>query len=323
MKISAVIPVWNGREYLGSLLDTIAAQTVPIDELVVVDNGSTDGAGDLARNRGAKVVRFEKNHGFAAAVNRGVSESRGEIVAILNSDVELEKDWTELLARAVENPSVYFAAGQILSRNEPEIDGCWDLVSRAGMPWRAGSGALAGHPLFRESRRIQMASFTAILLRRELWTLVGPLDERFESYLEDVDFGLRCIGAGCEGAYVANAVCIHHGSAALGRWNRESVRRMSRNQVFLVRKHIAANWWTLLIGQGLWGLLAFRHGAGFAWIQGKLEGWRRHGEFQLKAVNVRHLEQEIFTVQACVGFDAYWRWYARLTGQNDTGSGRE
>ena len=172
-----------------------------------------------------------------------------------------------------------------------------------------------------------MASFTAILLRRELWDCIGPLDERFESYLEDVDFGLRCISAGRSGFYEANAVSIHHGSATLGQWNQESVRRMSRNQVFLVLKHLSAGWWTLLVGQGLWGLLAFRHGAGLAWLKGKVEGWQRRGEFSLIPTDVRNLEQQIFELQAEVGLDTYWTWYARLTGVglrlNDTRTTRE
>ena len=120
MKISAVIPVWNGREFLAALLDTIAAQTLAFNQVIVVDNGSTDGAGDLARERGARVVRFAKNRGFAAAVNRGVAEAGGESLAILNSDIELEKDWLQLLAQAVKQPSIYFATGLILSRRQPD-----------------------------------------------------------------------------------------------------------------------------------------------------------------------------------------------------------
>ena len=71
MNISVVVPVWNGREHLARLLETLTGQTLRADEVVVVDNGSADGAGDLAAAWGAKVVRFAENRGFAVAVNRG------------------------------------------------------------------------------------------------------------------------------------------------------------------------------------------------------------------------------------------------------------
>lgn len=324
VRISVVVPVWNGRGHLEKLLKTVAAQTVQAADVTVVDNGSTDGVGGFAEQWGAKVVRFAENRGFAAAVNRGVAESGGELLAILNSDVELEPRWMELLVEAITRNSASFATGLIVSAANPDlIDGSWDLVSKAGMPWRAGSGFGTGNSAFQSERAISLAPFTAILVRRELWEQVGPLDERFESYLEDVDFGLRCAAAGRRGVYVPSALCRHVGSAALGRWGSDSVRRISRNQVFLVEKYISPGrrrgwWWKVLVGQGLWGLVAARHGAGAAWWGGKWEGWKRRGEFRgnmsLAEPDFKSQEREIFALQQELGLDFYWRWYGRLTG---------
>ncbi len=334
MKISVVVPVWNGREHLARLLETLASQTLSADEVVVVDNGSTDGAGDLAEAWGARVVRFAENRGFAAAVNRGVAEAGGELLAILNSDVMLEPGWMELLARAVTGGQAWFAVGLIVSARDAgtvdggtidggTIDGTWDLVSRAMMPWRVGSGFPASAAEFQGDRPIEMASFTAILMRRELWRKVGPLDERFESYLEDVDFGLRCLAAGCGGKYIASARCRHVGSAALGRWGGESVRRMSRNQLFLLWKHVPADvrrrWgWNIFLGQALWGVVAARHGAAGEWWRGKREGWARRREFpdgaEVGASRLEAQERELLAWQRKLGPDSYWRWYAVLTG---------
>jgi len=93
MSITAIVPVWNGRELLERLLASVEAQTEAAAELLVVDNGSTDGAPELARERGARVIPMGRNAGFAAAVNRGIRESRGEWIAVLNSDVELAPDY--------------------------------------------------------------------------------------------------------------------------------------------------------------------------------------------------------------------------------------
>jgi len=320
VNISVVIPVWNGRAHLETLLNSLAKQTLLAGEVIVIDNGSFDGAGELASDWGARTIRFAENRGFAFAVNRGVSESTGDLVAVLNSDVELEANWTAELQAAIVQYDAWFATGLALSARNPDlIDGAWDLVSKAGMPWRAGNGFPLGFQ-FENDQAIQIASFTAILLRRELWNRVGPLDERFESYLEDIDFGLRCIQAQLPGRYVASARLRHLGSAALGRWNNESVRRMSRNQMFLVYKHFGpeTQWWSVFVGQILWGLVAGKHGAGFAWVQGKWEGWQRRGEISsvcsVSASVLKAHECEIFTLQREFGCNWYWRWYGKLTG---------
>jgi len=320
VNVSVVIPVWNGINHLNQLLASLKRQTYQAGEVILVDNGSVDGAPEAGERWGARVIRFAENRGFAAAVNRGVAEASGELLAILNSDVDLASEWTATLVQIITEQNAWFASGLITCLVNPEsIDGTWDLVSLAGMPWRAGSGFPASSPDFLIDRPIASAPFTAILIRRALWDQVGPLDERFESYLEDVDFGLRCMRAGLSGYYTSAARCTHQGSATLGRWHSESVKRMSRNQVFLVHKHLGwqGGLWKLAVGQGLWGLVAAKHGAGSAWCQGKWEGWHRRAEFvsqgEIDRASVAAQEQEIFAFQAKYGFDSYWKWYRRLT----------
>jgi GT2 family glycosyltransferase len=317
VSVTALIPVWNGRELLMKLLDTLDRQTAPVDEILIVDNGSNDGAPEAAEQRGARVIRLGRNFGFAHAVNRGVGESQNELIAILNTDVELDPGWLAALLAA----DAPFACGTMLSAANPHIvDGSFDLLSRGGCPWRAGHGATATPT----SCAIDMASFTAVVFRRELFLKIGLLDERFESYLEDVDFGLRCMANGIGGRYVAGAVCRHRGSAALGRWNAASVRRISRNQLFLVAKHyprsLARGWWrAILVGQALWGVLAVRHGAGFAWLQGKLQGLRDFRSLPSTPnpaleTALRQHEEIIYNLQKKQGMDWYWRVYFALAG---------
>jgi GT2 family glycosyltransferase len=324
MKISAVVPVWNGRELLARLLASLAAQTLPAGEVLVVDNGSSDGAPDVARAAGARVIAMGRNAGFAAAVNRGIRESRGEWIAVLNNDVEVAPDYFEKLSAA----DAWFATGKILSSTAatPTIDGAFDLLSRAGAAWRAGSGFPDG-PLFAEPRPIWSPPWTAVLFRAELFRKTGMLEESFESYLEDVDFGLRCARAGMAGLYLPDAVAWHRGSATLGRWHRNTVRRMARNQVLLLVRHyprrLVLRWlWPILTGQSLWGLVALRHGCGWAWSRGKWDGLRRvfggaiSTDHFAPAV-LEHLlvqnEGEIRAMQSSVRYDLYWKLYFLLT----------
>ncbi len=324
MDAAAIIPVWNRRDLLARLLDTVCAQTRAFAEVVVVDNGSTDGAAELAAGRGARVVRMGVNAGFAAAVNRGIGECRAPLAAVLNSDVELAPGWLEALAAAFADPEVWFAAGKIFDAARRDvIDGSWDAISRAGCPWRAGSGRADGPP-FDAPRRIRFAPWTAAVFRTALFEHAGLLDESFESYLEDVDFGLRCASLGLAGAYVPGAVAWHHGSATLGRWHSDSVRRMSRNQVLLVRKHysrrLLLRWaWPVFVGQALWGLVAMRHGAGFAWLRGKMAGLSAPRSLRGCPTELHEViaasEREILELQRAAGFDPYWRLYFLLTGE--------
>jgi GT2 family glycosyltransferase len=323
--ITVVIPNWNRRDLAERLLGQLRAQTRPAAEILVVDNGSDDGSAEMARASGVRVIEMGRNAGFSGAVNRGIAETQTELVAILNNDVEPSPDWLERLAQAIERPGVWFAAGKLLSASRPgRLDGTFDALSRGACPWRAGHGRADG-PLWDHPSRIRFAPFTATLFRTELFRLVGPLDERFESYLEDVDFCLRSAGRGYFGAYVPAAVATHQGSATLGRWHKDVVRHMARNQVLLVAKHYPARClvrygWQVFVAQALWGALAVAHGRLVPFLRGKLEGLamfrraRRAGEWSKNLGEVLEAsESEIFRLQRRTGFDLYWRLYFALT----------
>ena len=326
--ISAIVPVWNGRELLIRLLDSLDAQTERAGELLVVDNGSTDGAPEVARERGARVVGMGHNSGFAAAVNRGIEESRGDWLAVLNSDVVLAPDYLAKLLAAAEAGGAWFATGKILvAGSEDRIDATFDAMCRGGTSWRVGSGRMDG-AAFSAARQIWSPPFTAVLLRRELFHRIGGLEKRFESYLEDVDFGLRCAAGNLPGVYVPAARAWHKGSAALGRWHSDIVRRMARNQLLLVARHypgrLLRRWfWAVAAAQILWGGLALRHGVPFAWVRGSLEGLREfraargaHAPFDVTALEALLGDNEclIRDVQTSTGFDWYWKLYFLLTG---------
>lgn len=318
MSISVVVPVWNGRDLLARLLDSLDRQIDPIGEILVVDNGSSDGAPEFAADRGARVLPMGHNAGFAPAVNRGIRESRGEWIAVLNSDVELAPDYLARLRGA----DGWFATGKILSAGRTGvIDGTFDALCRGGTAWRVGSGRADG-ALYSAGREIWSAPWTAALFRAELFQRTGLLEESFESYLEDVEFGLRCYRHGLSGRYVPEAIALHKGSATLGRWHPETVRHIARNQLLMVARHFPHRWsWPILVAQGLWGLLALRHGAAWAWWKGIGQGLRlspaARDTFDPERLNrlLHENEQIIWTAQTSSGLDWYWKWYFRLAGR--------
>jgi GT2 family glycosyltransferase len=324
MTISAVIPHWNRSVLLKSLLESLGTQTRAFDEVIVADNGSTDDSVEVAERMGVKVVRLSKNLGFAAAVNRGIAASQSGWIAILNNDVTLAPDWLEQLIDTAEGSSACFASGKILSAADPStIDGTFDEISRGACAWRCGSGK-PDSALWNTSRWVRFVPMTAALFRRDLFDAVGPLDETFGSYLEDIDFGLRCALAGRAGVYQPAAVAWHRGSATLGAWNSDTVHLIARNQVLLAAKHFRGQpRWPIVAGQLLWGLLALRHATGISWVRGKLSGLgfaRRLGLDHHSAAReklrqiVDASEREILTLGREAGLDWYWRayfWLAR------------
>jgi hypothetical protein len=327
--ISAIIPNWNGGALVERVLEGLRTQTCPPEEIILVDNGSEDDSVEVARRKGAKVVALGRNAGFSGAVNRGIQESRREWLAIVNNDVEPARDWLEGLREAVEAPGAWFATGKLCNAAQRDsIDGTYDMLCRGGCAWRAGHGRRDG-PMWAGGRKIGFAPFTAALFRAELFREVGLLDERFESYLEDVEFCLRCAIKGYEGVYAPEAVAYHVGSATLGPWHKETVRRISRNQLLLVAKHYPGRCllqygWPILVAQTLWGALALRKGAGLAFLRGKWEALRMAGRMRREAVwkaaeprrlarILEHGEADILELQRQTGFDRYWRLYFALT----------
>ncbi len=169
---------------------------------------------------------------------------------------------------------------------------------------------------------------TAALFQRKLFEEIGSLDEGFESYLEDVDFGIRCAVHERWGVYVPTAIAYHQGSSTWGQWNKYSVRLIARNQLLLTAKHFGSfSRWPIVAGQLLWGLVALRHGCAGAYLQGKMAGMRvarsspaqRLASENTEASNkvvafVRESEKTILEVQRQTGFDRYWRAYFWLRG---------
>lgn len=325
-EVVLVIPNWNGEAHLRRLFPSLATQTLAPARTLIVDNGSTDGSVAYARSQGAEVIALDRNLGFAAAVNRGIAATTEPLIGILNNDVTLAPDYLERLLDSLKG-GASFASGKIYQPGGNNVlDAAWDLVTRAALPLRCGHGQPDAPP-FDEPRAVDIVPLTAALFQRRVFDELGGLDERFESYLEDVDFGLRCTLSGLNGRYVPSARAEHWGSATLGVWHPETVRRMARNQVYLVAKQYPRHWplslgWPVVVGQLLWGMAALRRGRGIPWLIGKVQGLRGYAhmrgagpaapEGELGAILDR-FEREVIELQMKTGPDRFWSWYFRWT----------
>jgi len=332
LTVSFVIPTWNRSDLLQAALASLRAQTRPPLEILVVDNGSTDGSAEAARRAGAEVLEVGANlggnQGFSAAVNRGVAAARGDAIALLNNDVECAPDWTDRLASALATTNAWFAIGKLLDHGRRDhIDGAGDAVCRGGAACRLGHGRTDG-PWFDRSRRTFFPSATAVLARREFFSRVGPLEEAFFAYLEDVDLGLRAALLDLAGVYEPAAIAWHRGSATLGPWNSRTVEWMTRNQILLLAKFFPAPLLRryrrpIAAAQLLWAVLALRHGRSVAWARGLYAGLQQAPALRRATASFRDdgnrlatilskSERELVSFQQATGWDRYWRWYCRL-----------
>jgi GT2 family glycosyltransferase len=294
------------------------------DQILIVDNGSTDGTPSVARELGAECIEFSSNQGFAVAVNEGIHHAVAEWILILNNDVSLQRDWLAVLLSAAESSRADFAVGKLLQAGqEAQLDGSWDLVSRGAYAWRCGYERPDG-ATWSTCRPIALAPMTAALFHRRVFERIGVLETRFESYYEDVDFGIRCALAGFSGIYEPAAVATHFGKSTYGKRAARVYFLSARNQVLLLAKHYPPQTlrrfaWPILAGQTLALLAAARQGHPLAALRGKWQALRHWSGFRNQLPPARAIEavttsseREIFAIQRAIGFDIYWRLYFSL-----------
>ncbi len=310
--VSIVIPNWNGKKFLTGCLDSLAQQTYGNVEIIVVDNGSKDGSVEfLERNYPqVKLVLFPTNTGFSVAVNRGIRESTGEYVALLNNDTVVDCKWVEEMVTAMQaHPEIGSAACKMLAYDDHTmLDGAGDGYRRGGLPGRIGHRE---HDTgrFHTARYILGACGGAAFYRRSLFQTVGYFDDDYFAYLEDVDFGLRAQSAGYKCYYVPTAVVYHLGCGTTGSgYNPLVVRLSSQNNINTIVKNIPTPLlWKFLPQIFYWQLyylavILVRSGQIAAWFQGvwgavkllpKMLVKRQEIEAKRK-VSLRYLEQIIF-----------------------------
>ncbi|GAB4482086.1 MAG: glycosyltransferase family 2 protein [Anaerolineales bacterium] len=281
---SIILVAWNSAAYLPRCLESLAAQTFTDFEIIVIDNGSTDGCVDDLPARwpglNLRLVPLPKNTGFSAANNLGARLARGEWLALLNTDAFPESAWLENLLRAAgENPQYHFFSSRQLSALDAErLDGDGDAYHVSGLAWRWGLGYPAASRGL-ENREVFGACGAAALYRRDVFLQVGGFDEDLFSYLEDVDLSFRLRLAGHRCLYVANAIVHHIASASLGVASDFALYHANRNMVWIwLRNMPDALLWRFLL-QHLFANLIYvlyylSRGRGALLLRAKRDAWR-------------------------------------------------
>jgi GT2 family glycosyltransferase len=243
--VSVVIPSWNCLGDLTACVESVRAQGAVDVELLVVDNGSTDGTTELLEREGIEHVALSGNVGFAGAVNLGVARTSSPLVMVLNADTVLEPDCLERLAAGFAANSALGGIQPLILQLEPGGRGRPDdpnaVVYSAGQALTAdGRGREEGAGLRRarassDRHEIFGVCGAACMLRRELMAELGGYEERYFAFCEDVDLNVRARIAGWRFELEPSAVVWHVGrstwSTGFARPEADNARLVARNRL--------------------------------------------------------------------------------------------
>ncbi len=228
VEVSVIIVSYNSRAYLGRCLASLLPQLPAGGEVIVIDNASTDGSPEVVRAfAGVRLVENPENVGFVRAVNQGLKLAAGRYLLILNPDTEVRPGAVAALLRFMaDRPRVGLAGPRLLNPDgtvqpsrrrfptlpvlfaESTIIQWW--FPRLGLFRRFYCEDLPDGP----PQPVDWVTGACMLVRREAVEEVGPLDERFFMYCEELDWCRRMWAAGWEVYYVPEAEVVHQEAAS-------------------------------------------------------------------------------------------------------------
>ncbi len=235
-KVSVIIPCFNGRELVLSCLEAVLdSKTNHVLEIIVVDNGSSDGTYEAVGGfKGVLRLRFPENRGFAGAVNSGLHASTGRYIAVLHNDVIVPARWLDPMIAAIESDAAVGIAGP---RTNWTTGSQWEQNAAYGGPEEL-ERYCAGRTYFSGYEEAGFVKDFCMVFPRDLVYSIGGFDERyFPARVGDEDFCFRARVAGYRTVIVPEAFVHHIGSATLSMANEPAADILKRNVQKFFDKH--------------------------------------------------------------------------------------
>lgn len=250
-RVAVIILNWNGKELLKQFLPTASKYTQGEDvDLVVADNGSTDGSVEWIKEHHPEVmlIEYRKNLGFAEGYNRAIEILDYPYSLLLNSDVEVTEGWWQPLFRFMEeNPEVGALQPKIKSyRDKSRFEyagAAGGFLDRLGYPYCRGrlfdcvekdEGQYDG-----EVKDVVWASGAALLVRTDMFRRAGRLDPHFFAHMEEIDLCCRMIARGFRVVATSFSEVYHVGGASLNQGNPKKTYLNFRNNLLLLYKNLS------------------------------------------------------------------------------------
>jgi GT2 family glycosyltransferase len=294
-EISVIVLNWNGKHFLEACLTSLRKQTFRDFEVILVDNGSSDGSTDYVRTNFPEVrlLALPENLGFCGGNLAGWKETRGELVVLLNNDTEAHPEWLEQLHQAcLEFPAAgHFASKMMMFDERTKIDNCGFAVTSAGFTIDLGRNEQDG-PQWQEARSVFGACGGAAAYRRRMLEDIGFLDTDFFMTYEDTDIAFRGQLAGYECRFVPRAIVYHRYRATMTKYPARQAFFSQRNIEYVYFKNLPTDLLLKNLPQRLLyeagaGFFFFRQGVGGAFVRAKLDAARHLPEILRKRQQIQ------------------------------------
>lgn len=277
-KVTIIIPNYNGLKFMEPCFKALRAQSDQNFELLVVDNGSSDGSVKWLEDHQIPSIFLEENTGFSGAVNIGIRESVTPYVILLNNDTEPQPDYVKEMVKAIErSPKIFSVSSKMIQLYHKDLmDDAGDMYSVLGWAYQRGVGQKSSG--YQKACRVFSACAGAAIYRREVFDEIGGFDEDHFAYLEDIDVGYRAKICGYENWYCPKAVVYHVGSGTSGsKYNSFKVKLAARNNLYLNYKNmpllqLILNFLPILAGMAVKYMFFRRIGFAPDYIEGVKEG---------------------------------------------------
>lgn len=244
--VSAVVLNFNGGRMVLDCLESVLRQIPPPEEVVCVDNASSDGSPEAIARRlpGVKLLRLDANHGFAGGMNRGIEATSCDYVALLNLDVTLEPDYLALCVQSLAaSPDLGGVTGKLLrptAAGPPLLDTTGHLVYRNRRAVDRGERE-PDTGQYDDQRELFSVCGAAPCYRRRMLDDVAldgeVLDEDFFAYFEDFDLSWRAQLRGWRFAFVPEAVGYHHRGGSKGKASTRILACNHRNRLLVMLRN--------------------------------------------------------------------------------------
>ncbi|MEI6048579.1 MAG: glycosyltransferase family 2 protein [Bacteroidota bacterium] len=251
-KTVIVILNWNGLGYLKMFLGIVIKYSMNNETVVcVADNGSTDGSPEwVADNfKDVKLIRLEKNHGFAGGYNMAINQLDAKYFVLLNSDIEVTDGWLKPLVGFMDSsPDVASCQPKILSYYQKDhfehagAAGCF--IDKYGYPFCRGR-------IFNKIEKdtgqydsqidVFWSSGACMIVRSDAWKKCGGFDAAFFAHMEEIDLCWRFNKAGYRVCYLPDPVVFHIGGGSLPYNSPFKTYLNFRNSLFLLYKNLPDN----------------------------------------------------------------------------------
>ncbi|WP_432645633.1 glycosyltransferase family 2 protein [Methanobrevibacter sp.] len=288
MKVSVVTPNYNGEKFLKTFLKSLNEESQYIGEVIIVDNGSSDGSLDYLRNNSFNfplvIIENEKNVGFSPAVNQGIKKAQNNFVFSINNDTEIKKGSIKSLIDTITSSEDIFSvqAKMLQYNNKNLIDDVGDEYNLLAWTKKIGENHEASE--YTQIKEIFSSCAGAAMYNKAILDEIGLFDDNFFAYMEDVDLAIRSRINGYRNMLCPDAIVYHIGSATSGsRYNEFKVKLAARNNVWVVYKNFPIplkiiNFIFLFLGFLIKYLFFCKKGFGSIYLDGIREGLSTRGK---------------------------------------------